>query len=77
MSVEIDVYPKDNIDQKLKEFHQKLEEKFDDEEEILFYKNLSDCIKKRIISLREIDNNKSKLTVKIEDDCINIYRCKI
>ena len=65
MSVEIEIYPKDDIDQKLKEFYQKLEKNFDDEEEI------------RIISLREIDGNKSKLTVKIDDDGLNIYRCII
>lgn len=76
MSVEIDVYPKDNIDQKLKEFYQKLEEKFD-EEETLFYKNLSDCIKIRIISLREIDKKEFKITVKIDNDGINVDRCEI
>ena len=77
MTVEIDIYPKDDIDQKLQEFNQKLEKIFDDEEEISYYKKLSDCIKIRIISLREIYNNKSKLTVKIDDDGLNIYRCII
>lgn len=61
---------------KLKEFYQKLEEKFD-EEETLFYKNLSDCIKIRIISLREIDKKEFKITVKIDNDGINVDRCEI